>query len=121
MIEFRSSNGEGTHSYACEKGPSAEAIKARAAKAHRFFDRRINSVAERFTSGMLAGMGSGSKPDFKSLSAQLDAGAEKAVEDTEQRYQCLFFNTKENGVLNCRDAFWQRAFEWQFEFSTGAC
>lgn len=95
VLKFRSSNGEDVHSYACEKGPSVEATKARAAKAHRFFDARINAVAERFANEMIAGIDAGSEPDITALTSQLNEGAEKASEDTEKRFQCLFFDAQE--------------------------
>ncbi len=50
IISFRTSDGADVNTYACVKGPSAEATKARAAKAHRYFDKRLNALAGNYAS-----------------------------------------------------------------------
>jgi hypothetical protein len=95
IFRFRSMEGD-LNSYACEAGPSEAETKARAGKAHQFFDKRLDAIAERFAERVMSGYDAGKgETAVQQEMKQLEAAAIKLSDETEQRYQCLFFDAKE--------------------------
>lgn len=92
---FKFQGQDSVNSYACEKGASASETKARAGKAHSYFEGKIEAAAERFADAVIGGAENGQKANMAKLQADLGSAAEQAVEETEARYQCLFFDSKD--------------------------
>lgn len=95
IFRFRSMEGE-TNSYACTKGADARETKARAGRAHQYFDTRLNDIAERFANRVMQDYDAGQgEAAIEREMKVLEREAEKAVNETEARYQCLFFDAAE--------------------------
>ncbi|MBU2983375.1 hypothetical protein KO498_16335 [Lentibacter algarum] len=88
VFRFRTSDGADVNSYTCERGPTVAATKARAGKAHAFFDKGINAIGEKYAVHILNGV------DPAKINKGIGAEAEVLVDTTEARYQCLFFDAQ---------------------------
>lgn len=94
---FRFKNAEGNEvmSYACAPGVTEAETKARAGKAHRFFEERLDAIATDFADAMIEGVEMGVTPDFQIVATELEQGADRIALQTEERYQCLFVDSQE--------------------------
>lgn len=86
---FRTTDGEDIFVYACAKGATEQATKARANTAHRYFNRGMDQIVARAVDDTFSGSRS------ISVLRTLDKGAEALVNQTEDRYQCLFIDARD--------------------------
>jgi len=78
---FQSQDGESVLKYVCERKGSDRATKANARRAHQFLDGRMERLVDSL-------IDRGALPSDRALENTI----EKYVEETEERYQCLFYD-----------------------------
>ncbi len=95
VYRFKNSDQTEVFSYSCAPGETQEATKTRAATAHRYMDDQLNKMATKFADQIMANVEAGTNADIPALTRKLEASAERAAEQTEARYQCLFVDGRE--------------------------
>lgn len=96
ILEFATSDGLSIVSYACEKGATERATRARATQAHNFVETNIEAAAEIFANRIVTSADNGETGLGAAFGAAsgLNANAERITEEAEARYQCLLFDER---------------------------
>lgn len=94
---FRSTDGEDILTYLCATDATNAATKKRAAKAHTYFNARFDKAVASMLGAIFdpESHKEGSKVTARTISKSLDAEMEDIVEQTEERYKCIFIDSRE--------------------------
>ena len=89
---FRSADGEDVFTYTCASGPTDDATKKRARKAHAYLDARFTKAVNGAVDSIFDADG---KTTARAVGKTLDKEIEDIVEQTEARYKCLFTDSRD--------------------------
>ncbi|PTX57716.1 hypothetical protein C8N43_2387 [Litoreibacter ponti] len=89
---FASRDGESIFTYTCAPKETPEATKAHAREAHVYLDTRFNAAVDGAAEKLTAVE---DQRRARAITRALDAEIEDIVEQTEERYECLFIQGRD--------------------------
>lgn len=94
-FQFQNADGDTLMSYACADSGDAQETQSRARAAHAYLDANIDATVDRAVEQMFEDDSAATLSGSVAIAKQIEAQMEFLVEQTEQKYRCVLYDTKE--------------------------
>lgn len=94
-FQFQNADEDTLMFYACEDSGDAKETQSRARAAHAYLEANIDATVNRVVEQMFADDSAATLSGSFGIAKQIDAQMEFLVDQTEQKYRCVLYDTKD--------------------------